>query len=263
LATLFHYALNNDNASHLLLIPFIVGWLIYQGRHKIGPGNFDLLPCLWFGLPALFLSLLVLRNTFSDSSVSLAIYALAFVLLLIAGFAAIFGRASAREMAFPLGFLVFLIPLPSPLLDRVIYALQVGSAAVAEIIFDAAGVPVLRQDFVFLLPKMNIEVARECSGIRSSMALLILAVLVSQFAFSKFWKKALFVSAGILVMIVKNGVRIATLTILANYVDPDFLYGRLHRDGGVVFFLIGLALLVPLYWRLRKDEGPFVMVPGK
>lgn len=263
LVTLFHYARDNDNASHLLLIPFIVAWLIYEGRHKVVSGNFDLLPCLWFALPAVFLSLLALGNTFSDNTVSLAIYALALVLFFIAGFVAIFGRASAREMAFPLGFLVFLIPLPSPLLERAIYALQVGSAAVAEIIFDATGVPVLRQGFVFHLPKMSIEVAKECSGIRSSMALLILAVLVSQFAFSKFWKKTLFVSAGLLVMIVKNGVRIATLTILANYVDPDFLYGKLHRQGGVVFFLIGLALLVPLYWKLRKDEGPLVMVPGK
>ena len=133
----------------------------------------------------------------------------------------------------------------------------------AEIIFDLTGVPVLREGFVFHLPRMSIEVAKECSGIRSSIALLILAVLVSQFAFSKFWKKALFVCAGLLVMIVKNGVRIATLTILANYVDPEFLYGRLHREGGVVFFLIGLALLLPLYWQLRKNEGPLVVAPGK
>jgi exosortase/archaeosortase family protein len=57
-------------------------------------------------------------------------------------------------------------------------------------------------------------------------------------------------------MIVKNGVRIATLTILANNVNPDFLYGRLHREGGVVFFLLGLGLLLPVYWFLRRGEMP-------
>ena len=260
---LIHYALGNDNASHLLLIPFIVAGLIYQDRHKIVAGNFDPLASMWFALPALLLVVVALRSTFADISDSLAIYALALVLFLAAGFVAIFGRAAAREMAFPLGFLVFLVPLPSLLLERVIYALQVGSAAVAGTIFDLTGVPVLREGFVFHLPRMSIEVAKECSGIRSSMALLILAVLVSQFAFSKFWKKALFVCAGLLVMIVKNGVRIATLTILANYVDPEFLYGRLHREGGVVFFLVGLALLLPLYWQLRKNEDPLVVAPGK
>ena len=55
-------------------------------------------------------------------------------------------------------------------------------------------------------------------------------------------------------MLVKNGIRIATLTLLANYVNPEFLYGRLHRQGGVVFFLIGLALLLPVFWYLRRGE---------
>jgi exosortase/archaeosortase family protein len=55
-------------------------------------------------------------------------------------------------------------------------------------------------------------------------------------------------------MILKNGVRIVTLTLLASYVDPGFLYGRLHRDGGVVFFLLGLLLLAPLLWFLQRTE---------
>jgi exosortase/archaeosortase family protein len=68
------------------------------------------------------------------------------------------------------------------------------------------------------------------------------------------WKKLIFIVTGLLMMLVKNGVRIATLTILANYVDPDFLYGRLHHDGGVVFFLVGLGLMLPIYWFLKKGE---------
>ncbi|MBV9889051.1 MAG: archaeosortase/exosortase family protein, partial [Acidobacteria bacterium] len=57
------------------------------------------------------------------------------------------------------------------------------------------------------------------------------------------------------VMILKNGVRIAVLTMLAIHVDPSFLFGRLHRDGGVVFFLLGLALLLPVLWLLGRNEG--------
>jgi len=84
---------------------------------------------------------------------------------------------------------------------------------------------------------------------------LILAVLVSHFSFRPWWKKLAFVAAGLLMMVVKNGIRIASLTLLANYVDPDFLYGKLHHRGGVVFFLIGLALLIPVYQVLRRGEG--------
>jgi exosortase/archaeosortase family protein len=56
------------------------------------------------------------------------------------------------------------------------------------------------------------------------------------------------------VMIVKNGIRIVTLTMLATYVDPGFLYGNLHREGGVVFFMIGLLLMVPVFWILQAGE---------
>jgi len=254
LLSVTRYAANNDNASHMLMIPFLVVWLIYLEKRKIASGSLDIAAAVWFAFPAVALSAMVIRSSFADATVSMAISMLALVLFIVAGFVAVFGRVSAKSLGFSLAFLLFLVPLPQPLLARIIYLLQAGSAAVAELIFDWTGTPILRDGFVFHLPKINIEVAQECSGIRSSMALLILALLVAHFAFSTFWKKALFVSAGLLMMVVKNGVRIATLTILANYVNPEFLYGRLHRDGGVVFFLIGLALLWPIYWWLRRGE---------
>jgi exosortase/archaeosortase family protein len=63
-------------------------------------------------------------------------------------------------------------------------------------------------------------------------------------------------------MIIKNGVRIATLTLLANYVNPQFLFGRLHRQGGFVFFLLGLALLLPVFWWLKRREASPVPAGG-
>jgi exosortase len=257
LLRLAQYALNNDDASHILLIPFIAAWLIYVDRRKIVPASVDLAAASCFAVPAAALCATVIRGSFADTSVSLAVSILALVLFLAAGFVALLGRGSAKSAWFPLAFLIFLIPFPEALLNRITYLLQKGSAAVAEIIFDWSGVPVWREGLIFHLPKMNIEIAPECSGIRSSIAILILAVLVAHFAFTKTWKKALFVCAGLLMMIVKNGIRIAVLTLLANYVDPGFLYGRLHKEGGVVFFLLGLALLWPAYWWLRRGEESF------
>ena len=249
LKSLVLYSLHNDNASHILLVPVIAVWLLYTDRPRISRVcAFDFLPALLFAVPAVLLGGLALR--FPDVSLSIC----GLILWLIAGYIAVFGRKCAQQTWFPFAFLAFAIPLPEALLDRVIYALQYTSAAVAGWIFDWSGVPVLREGFIFYLPGLSIEVAKECSGIRSSMALLILAVLLAHFAFTRFWKKAVFVLAGLVTMALKNGVRIATLTILANYVDRDFLFGRLHREGGIVFFLIGLGLLLPVYWFLRRGE---------
>jgi exosortase len=257
LGELVSYCLHNGNASHVLLVPLITASLLYSCRAKLPKScMLDLRPAVLFAFPAASLWLFSWWRAALPADVRLTVTVSGLVLFLIAGFVAIFGWPSATKVRFPLAFLAFAIPMPEALLNRVIYLLQGGSAAVAEQIFEWSGVPVLREAFTFHLPGLTIEVAPECSGIRSSMALLILALLAAHFAFSKFWKKVVFVGAGLTMMVVKNGVRIATLTILAKYVNPGFLHGRLHHDGGVVFFLIGLMLLLPVFWLLRRGESP-------
>jgi len=182
-------------------------------------------------------------------------YILSLVTLWVAGFVFTVGRTSWPKSLFPLFFLFLMVPWPSFLLDRVIYLLQAGSAWITSVLFDLTGVPALREGFVFYLPSVTIEVAKECSGIRSSMAVLILALLIAHFRLKSFWKKTLFLASALFVMILKNGIRIASLTLLSMYVDPGFLYGRLHHEGGVVFFLLGLSLLTPLLCFLRRLEG--------
>ncbi len=261
LYALIEYALNNDNASHILIIPCIVAWLIYLDRQQLTSPRFDFLAASFFAVPAAILAAIALFPSPRNPSTVLPILVVSFLVFLISGFIAAFGGKSAKAVWFPLAFLGFAIPFPDPFLNRIIYFLQAGSAEVAEVVFDWSGLPVIRDGFFFRLPRLSIEVAKECSGIRSSIALLILALLVAHFSFSRFWKKAVFVIAGLLMMVIKNGVRIATLTILANYVDPDFLYGRLHHEGGVVFFLLGLALLLPVYWLLKRGEKPLAVTP--
>lgn len=262
LYALARYALTDENASHILIVPFLVAWLLYLNRERMTHASFDLKTASVIAIPAVILAAAVAFG-FAGQDLALLGWILSFVLLLISGFIAIFGVRCFRSDWFPFAMLGFLVPFPEPLLNRLIYVLQAGSADVAEQIFDWTGVPALRDGFIFHLPRLSIEVAQECSGIRSSIALLILALLVAHFSFSKFWKKAVFLIAGLLMMIVKNGVRIATLTILATYVNPDFLFGRLHREGGVVFFMIGLALLVPVYWLLRRGEATAVIATSK
>ena len=250
------YALGNDNSSHTILIPAICAWILYLERDRIFASLGS--DRLWTGvfLAAGGVAAAFARWARMSELNQLSAYVLALILLWAGGFAFFFGRSALRNARFPLIFLLLTIPIPDFLLDHAIYFLQRGSAETAAVLFDLTGVPVLREGFVFHLARVSIEVARECSGIRSSLALLILAILVARFYLNTFWKQAVLVLVGLFVMVLKNGVRIVTLTLLATYVDPGFLYGNLHREGGVAFFLLGLVLLAPLAWLLERSERP-------
>jgi len=257
LLALTHRALSDENVSHALLIPFVSAWLLYDARSRIFTS-----PSADF-LGASLLAIAAAASAFwgyysearLHSADGLTYFVLSAILAWLAVFVCAFGKQVLRRGFFPFALLFLTIPWPSHILDPIISYLQYGSADIASVIFTLSGAPVLREGLVFHLPRAIIEVAPECSGIRSSMALLVLALLIAHFSFRPFWKKAVFVIAGLFIMIVKNGIRIATLTLLANYVDPGFLFGNLHRQGGVVFFLIGLILLVPLYWFLKRGEA--------
>jgi exosortase len=250
-------SLANDDTSYLPLIPFISVWLLFVKSHKIFQHlSYDV---LW-GCGLLFLagcvacaSRLAAGRSSLDLQLSGSILSLG--LVWVAGFLLLFGRAAAKAGDFPLLFLFLMVPLPNFVLDQVIHLLQAGSAWITGAFFDLFGVPALREGLVFHLARFNIEVAKECSGIRSSMALLILALLVAHFRLKRFWIKTLFVASGLLMMIVKNGIRIATLTVLAVYVDPSFLTGRLHHEGGVLFFVLALLLLLPVLTLLQRWES--------
>ena len=257
LIALIQMAYVSGEVSYLMLIPFIGAWILVVDHRKIfrdlsydralGAGLFSCAVCV--GLIASLVS-------GGSSNLRLSSFILALVMIWMSGFLLLFGKAASKAASFPLLFLLLMVPLPQSLLNRTIYILQTGSAWITGAFFDLFGVPALREGFVFHLPGVNIEVTQECSGIRSSMVLLILALIVAHFYLLTFWKKALFVIFGLFIMILKNGIRIATLTLLAMYVDPSFLTGRLHHQGGIVFFLVGLVLLLPVLWLLQRGEYP-------
>jgi exosortase len=188
----------------------------------------------------------------STNSLSLLVLAMVFVWL--GAFALFFGTRAFRSAAFPLLFLLFMVPIPEPALSKMIYFLQAGSTEMAEAFFGIVGVPYLRQGFVFELPGVAIRVAEECSGIRSTLALLITTVLAS-YLFLKSSRRRLILCISVVpIAIFKNGLRIATLSTLSVYVNPAFLKGNLHHRGGIVFFMIALVPMALLLTLLQKGE---------
>lgn len=257
LTALVHLSLSSADASHLLLIPFLTAGLLFIERRTIFKHpSFSAGGGIFLFLSAIIVLSIRLAGDKVTSDLGLSGNVLAVLLLWIAGFAFFFGKAAVKSAYFPFLFLFLTVPLPNFLLEHIIGLLQAGSADITEVLFNLTGVPVLREGLVFHLPRVNIEIASECSGIRSTIALLILALPVVHYGLRSLWKKSFFLACAFFMMILKNGIRIATLTLLAVYVDPDFLTGKLHRQGGIVFFLLGLLLLLPVFLLLQRGELP-------
>jgi exosortase len=167
-----------------------------------------------------------------------------------------YGSRAYRNALFPLFFLIFMIPIPSFLMDRIIDTLVAGSAHTTEMLFRITDTPYIRTDRIFQLPGINIEIADACSGIRSSIALVITMTVAGHMFLSRPWTRIVLILVVIPLTILKNAIRITTLSLLAIHVDVRFLtQSFLHHSGGIFFFLPSLFLLGLLLWGLRKAEG--------
>jgi exosortase len=183
-----------------------------------------------------------------------SITALCVAITWIGLFVSYYGFQTARTAMLPLFLLFFIVPLPDRVLGAAITYLQHGSAVLSYYLFRGLGVAALRDGTAISLPGLEIDVAPQCSGIRSSMSLLILVLAGANLYLRSSWNKLLLVVAVVPLVIVKNAIRIVTLSALALYVDPRFLSGNLHRSGGIFFFLIAVVILVPLVLLMQRLE---------
>jgi exosortase len=256
LASLLSFSLHNESCSHIILIPFVSAFLLYVERKRIfSAPRRSISAGLCLISMGVFSYWLGATNPLSlQGNGPLSITSLAFVIVCLGAFVIAYGFPMARAASFPLLFLLLMVPIPDAALAWTIHLLQQGSTDLTCAIFKMVGVPYLRDGFVLALPSVTIEVAAECSGIRSSIALFITCLLVAHLYLRTPWKILLFLLLVFPLTVIKNAVRIATLTLLSIYVNPGFLYGRLHHQGGVVFFLIGLLLLLPVFLALEKSD---------
>jgi exosortase len=261
MASLFSLALHDDQYTHILLILPISATLIFLGWKSLDWKPRQLSASLSVSLSAVFLLLalvvtaVVRWNVIAlPSDLQLSINILALVMWWLAAFVLGFGARAFGQFLFPLCFLFWLVPFPDLLLDPIVTLLQQGSAACAHLLFAAAGVPVAQRGMLLHIPDLTVEVARECSSIRSSLMLVVTTMVLAQLLLRSFWRKALIVAVAIPLSIAKNGLRIFAIAMLATRVDPSFLTGRLHRQGGGIFFLIALIAIFLLLWLAYRGE---------
>jgi exosortase len=245
-------------ASHLVLIPFVSAFLIFTQRRRVFEKvSISMLPG---GIAvAVGLGVLLLHQRLGAAlpqTDRLALSAAAIVIVWLGGFILSYGRAAFMAGIFPLLFLAFAIPIPTPVLDSIVFLLQRGSTEAAFVLLKLTGTPVYREGFVFAMPDLIIEVAPECSGIRSGIGMLIVSLLAGHLFLQSWWRRGILVFSSIVIGILKNAIRIDTLSLLTIHVDSGIIDGRLHHEGGAIFFAVGLLLSYPVLLLLMRSERP-------
>ena len=261
LVSLFSLTQQQEHYSHIVLIPCLSLYVLYLDRKAILASR-EWSP--WLG--SLLIGLGALGYWSADAAIfapdQLSMTILALVVMCWAIVVFCFGVTLCHKVSFGLLFLLFMVPLPSFLLDAIIGFLQRSSAEATEVLFSVLGVPVFRQGLVFSLSNISIHVAEECSGIRSALSLFITSLVAGHFFLRSTWAKGGLVAVVVPLAVVKNAFRIVGLSLLANYVDPTFITdSALHHSGGIPLFLLSLVMLFSLVWLLRRFENKLGYFP--
>jgi exosortase len=253
----FTLSVRNDEYTHILLIlPISVALIFLEWRFL--QTKFAL--SVRTGSAFLVIAVLIACSSLAWSAslpadVRLSIRMLALVLWWIGAFVLCLGSRASRSVLFPLCFLFGLVPFPNTLLNGIIALLQQGSTWSARVLFEAFGVPVAQDGLQLTIPGLTLLVAQECSSIRSSSMLLVTTMVLAQLLLHSPWRKALLIGLAVPLSVAKNGLRIFAIAMLGTRVDPGYLTGRFHHQGGIIFFAIALVVILALLWILQRGEG--------
>jgi exosortase C (VPDSG-CTERM-specific) len=250
---------SSQQHSHILLVPIISAYLLFDARRRLPRGYtcsaVGAVSFLLFGLAALFVSSLD-PSQLGHLAGALTWRILAFLCFFVAGGFIFLGARWLVAAIFPIAFLLFMVPLPDHVTELLETGSKLASAEAAALLFSLTGTPVLRDSVVFQLPGVVIQVAQECSGIRSSLVLLITSFLAGYLFLKSPWRRAILVGLVIPLGILRNGFRIVVIALLAVHIGPEMIESPIHRQGGPVFFALALIPFLFLLWLLRRGEQP-------
>ena len=242
--------INLPDFSHGFLIPLVSFYFIYERRKELSvlspSGSWTGFVLLVFGI-----FLLLLGNLATEY------FTMRFSLLLVIGGIILFllGKDYFKSLLFPLAFLIFMIPIPSILMDRITFPMQLFASKVAASALYLTGIPVLREGNVMLLANTSLEVAEACSGIRSLISLLALSVVFAYISQKATWKRVLLVLSTLPIAIIANAARVSGTGILAHYYGDKVAQGFFHGFSGWILFVVAfvcLFLIGALLSRMKK-----------
>lgn len=248
----------DGNYSHGFLIVPIALYFVWERREKLAAAPAR--PSV-FGAVLLVGGIAVLLAGLWGSELFLSRVAL---LPVIAGTVLfLFGWNHLRILAFPIGFLFLMIPIPAIIFNQIAFPLQLQASRAGEWAIAAVGIPVLREGNLLVLAHTTLEVAEACSGIRSLVSLITLGIVYGYFMDPRGWVRALIVASAIPVAILANGARVAGTGMAAHWWGEEAAQGFFHEFSGWIVFLFAFAMILILQRIIAKlapkpgsGEGP-------
>jgi exosortase C (VPDSG-CTERM-specific) len=260
---LVRLSLKSELHSHLLLIP-VVSWYVWKfldGKTSASTTrssnrlSFGAVLAGALGLAAMagYLYLRVSRRLPVTEYLWAGV--LGYLLMLLALALRTVGWGRLKQHQFAIWFLAFFIPLPLAVTDGMSVALQHGSAEATDWLLQLTGLPFLREGLRFQLPRLVILVAEECSGVRSTLVLVITSLIAGKMFLQTGWKRAVLALLTIPLGLLRNAARITLLAWLSVNVDAGIIHGPLHERGGPIFFALSLVPLFGLLWYFKRSES--------
>lgn len=261
---------NDENYSHGLLIPIIIAYILWSLRDRLSREESK--PSTLWGAAAVVLALLALWA--GTAGAELYIQRMSLVLMLAGTIVFFWGFRVLQLMLVPLGLLILAIPIPAIIFNKVAFPLQLFASRCAVWSMSLLDIPVLRQGNVIeLLPlgareTKKLEVVEACSGIRSLMTLVTLAVVFAYFTHPRpdggrrgmvewlksygFWRSAIIVLSAVPIAILTNALRVSGTGVLAHYYGPEVADGFFHSFSGWVIYIAAFLLLFGVAWVLDR-----------
>ena len=231
--------LGSEDYSHGLFVPLISGFLIWQSRHQLSQ-----LPReqSWWGLAVIGLGLLL--YVVGELSTLFLVLHLSLWIVLVGLAMTLVGIRGTKTIAFPLGYLVTAIPLPTFFYANLSSHLQLWSSSLGVGCLQLVGVMAFREGNVIDLGPVQLQVVEACSGIRYLLPLLSLALLCAYLFKDKIWKRVILVLSAIPISILINGFRIGMIGVLVEFYGKGAAEGFYHLFEGWVIFMVSFGLLI-------------------
>lgn len=238
---------DDPNYSHGFLVPLFSGFLVWHQRHELQAlaprGTVFGLVVLVAGILELLLGDLGAENFLMRSS----------LLVIIAGLVLFhLGPRILQAVAFPLGFLLFMIPLPATVFYAITFPLQSFAASQAATILESIGIPVLLDGNVIHLSQLSLGVTEACSGIRSLISLLAGAAAWAYVAMPRGWIAVIFVASAVPVTIIANVARVVLTGIIGQQWGVEYASGFFHEFAGWGIYLFAFGCLFGIHAFLRS-----------
>ena len=232
----------DPNFEHGIFVPLFALYILWQDRKRlqaIRPNP------SWAGLPILALGLIMLVLGVLGAEL---FFSRASLLVMLAGLIILFeGWTFFRGVLFPWAVLILMIPIPNLILQQITFPLQLLASKLATGLLEVVGVPVLRQGNVIVLASMPLDVAEACSGIRSLLTLVTLAIIYGYLMETRIWVRILLTFSAIPIAVAANSFRIFGTGLLVQYWDPDKAEGFFHTFSGWLIFVVALLLLFAVH----------------